>query len=292
MLFILKREKSMADLRIEALEGRRYFSSVKGTQGDDVIKIVATDDSATQFTLVINGVNSGTGFVHDDLQTTATIDALAGNDRIEIDPRIKGRFFIYGGAGNDTIIGCAGKDTLVGQAGDDVLIGGDGNDNLVGSDGNDSLDGGAGTDHLYGEGNILLDNTYGLGRDTIRGGDGNDEAFGGGGIDLIDMGAGNDTAHAGNGNDKVFGATGDDSLFGEDGNDYMEGSAGNDSLSGGANKDTLLGNGGNDTVNGNGGNDVLYGGPDDADRVIGGSGFDYAANDVKDSFSTVETLLN
>jgi Ca2+-binding RTX toxin-like protein len=104
-------------------------------------------------------------------------------------------------------------------------------------------------------------------------------------------GDGNDTLNGGIGNDVFLGDLGKDQLFGNDGNDTLLGGGGNDYLLGGAGKDDLFGNGGTDTLSGAGGNDRLFGGPDAADRILGGIGTDSAADDDKDQFEAVETML-
>ncbi|MDT2021207.1 calcium-binding protein [Methylocella sp. CPCC 101449] len=83
-------------------------------------------------------------------------------------------FYIYGFAGNDTIIGSNGSD---------IILGGLDDDELHGADGDDELQGEEGADRLYG----------GSGADTLGGGDGNDFLSGGVGNDTLEGGAGDDT---------------------------------------------------------------------------------------------------
>ncbi len=126
--------------------------------------------------------------------------------------------------------------------------------------------------------------------------------FGGDGIDTVSIGegvrgsyidgeAGDDYLQGGSGDDVIVGGAGDDSLFGNNGNDTLTGDSGRDALFGGAGKDDLFGNGGVDFLSGNGGNDRLFGGPNDADRIIGGAGTDSAATDPKDGYKEIETFL-
>jgi uncharacterized delta-60 repeat protein len=107
----------------------------------------------------------------------------------------------------------------------------------------------------------------------------------------VDGGDGADTLNGGQGGDVLLGGLNGDQIFGNDGDDSILGGGGNDYCLGGAGKDELFGNGGVDTLSGAGGNDRLFGGPGDADHVRGGAGTDAAADDEKDSYDSVETLL-
>lgn len=128
---------------------------------------------------------------------------------------------------------------------------------------------------------------------TIRGGPGDDFLVGSFRADFISGGDGNDTIDGDNSDDTLLGDLGNDLILGGVGNDRLEGAGGNDSLNGGAGADRLYGQNGNDTLNGGGGNDLLFGGPSSADNIIGGAGDnDRAADDDKDSYSTVEVLLS
>ncbi len=107
----------------------------------------------------------------------------------------------------------------------------------------------------------------------------------------VDAGSGNDTVTGTADGDVILGNTGNDQIFGLDGDDTLLGGGGRDYLLGGAGKDDLFGNAGIDTLSGAGGNDRLFGGPD-ADYLYGGAGTDSAANDAKDTYSSVEILLS
>jgi Ca2+-binding RTX toxin-like protein len=107
----------------------------------------------------------------------------------------------------------------------------------------------------------------------------------------VDAGDGADTIIGGQADDVLIGGLGADWLFGNEGNDTLLGGGGNDYLLGGAGGDDLLGQGGSDTLSGAGGNDRLFGGPDSADRILGGAGADSAARDDKDFVDSVEMLL-
>lgn len=109
----------------------------------------------------------------------------------------------------------------------------------------------------------------------------------------VDGGVGDDSIAGSKLADTLLGGLGRDTLSGLDGNDRLEGAGGNDSLNGGAGADRLHGQNGNDTLNGGGGNDLLFGGSSSTDTIIGGAGDnDRAADDDKDTYSTVEVLLS
>ena len=127
------------------------------------------------------------------------------------------------------------------------------------------VDGGRGNDF------ITADPTL-QGRFTILGGDGNDTIVGGHHPDTIEGGAGDDL---------IFGKNGDDIIYGGQGNDTIRGENGNDQLAGDPTGDPQPGDG----------NDLLFGGPDAADRIFGGPGSDSAAQDEKDSYDSIETML-
>ncbi len=115
-----------------------------------------------------------------DVRSDFAIDAGAGNDRIDYDGR--GRAWILGGAGNDTLDGSIGDDALAGGEGDDWLYGREGDDRLFSAEGDFTSPGGF------------------LGGRTLRG-------------DVLFGGEGNDQLWA-NGDGEV-------NLFGEDGDDIL-----------------------------------------------------------------------
>jgi Ca2+-binding RTX toxin-like protein len=67
----------------------------------------------------------------------------AGNDLLNYSGSST-NMFIFGMAGNDSIIGGSGNNVLYGNAGNDTLQGGTGMDLIVGGEGNDSMSGGTG----------------------------------------------------------------------------------------------------------------------------------------------------
>lgn len=292
--------------------GRRSFSPIVGTTGDDVL--------------------NGTGGAD-------VINADAGNDRLNGGAGIDE---LNGGAGDDIIDGGADADTLRGGTGNDVYIvglddvvieaanegidrveveiddyalgdnienyeyTGEGEANatgnalaniMVGAGMNDALNGGDGDDTLAGE----------AGDDVLNGGNGNDRLIGGTGIDTMNGGAGNDTLVLDQGNtqgggpfDIVTGGDGIDTLVIDTGSEIVgiglllpyilaadieivqvvsaqnvgiRLNALDNLMGGGANSDGVDGGAGNDTLYGRGGDDGLFGG-DGIDRLFGEAGSD------------------
>ena len=80
-----------------------------------------------------------------DASHLTTANALNFNGAAETN----GKFFITGGAGNDTITGGSGADRIHGGSGLNVLNGGGGNDSIYDSGVGSTIDGGAGIDYLY-----------------------------------------------------------------------------------------------------------------------------------------------
>jgi Ca2+-binding RTX toxin-like protein len=120
--------------------------------------------------------------------------------------------YVYGGAGNDTIIGSADgtRGGLSGDDGDDLIIsgpngadasGGDGNDRMLGGDGFDVFLGGPGNDTLKGgeHGDVLDDRE---GDNYIDGGEGDDHISANVGTNITST-SGNNTIVAGGGNDVI-----------------------------------------------------------------------------------------
>ncbi|WP_425614262.1 DNRLRE domain-containing protein [Anatilimnocola sp. NA78] len=114
------------------------------------------------------------------------VNALAGDDRVILDPFLAKPTTIYGDAGNDLITGGAATDLIDGGTGDDIIWGRGGNDIILGD---------AGRDYLYGE----ADN------DVLMGGTDDDYLLGGAGADIL---------NGGGGLDRLFGLEGDDLLIG------------------------------------------------------------------------------
>ncbi|MBX7167301.1 MAG: hypothetical protein K1X74_13305 [Pirellulales bacterium] len=161
----------------------------------------------------------------------------------------------YGGPGDDYFNNTSDLRT--------AAYGNNGSDVLVGSYAADTLDGGNGRDYLYGNGG---DDLLYAGWDYSG-----DVLYGGSGADALVGSYGNDTLWGGAGNDRMYGYDGHDFLYGESGTDYMFGHSGNDYLDGGLDYDEL--DGGSDSDSLNGGDDGV------ADKLVGGTGFDYFQQD-------------
>lgn len=189
---------------------------------------------------------------------------------------------LFGGAGNDTLVAGSGSENpawLEGGPGNDVLQGSDGDDSLFGDAGNDTLDGGVGHDSLFGDSIFTADSEdfRRIGNDLLLGGDGEDQLVGD---------AGNDTLDGGGDRDSLYGGSGpfaDGENFIRDGNDLLRGGADDDCLLGEAGHDTLLGEHGWDTLLGNEGNDRLEGG-DGNDELYGNEGNDSLFGQGGDDF--------
>jgi Ca2+-binding RTX toxin-like protein len=212
---------------------------VLGTKGDDEIlihtqtppvvtpvpgtassRVRATGQGPTRVIVKINGVEkvfeSGVKLIH--------VEAGRGSDYVQLGPSRLIEFpepppggpipiryipwstlpsWMYGGAGNDTLIGGSGADVMLGQ---------DGHDKMDGFQGNDTMHGGARGDVMIG----------GEGNDAMQGGQGDDVLWGSGGIDYLGGNAGSDR------------------LMGEDGPDHLNGGPGADDLLGGAGVDYFI----------------------------------------------------
>jgi Ca2+-binding RTX toxin-like protein len=101
------------------------------------------------------------------------VNAMEGNDDVQISAKLTVRTTINGGAGDDTIVGGSGKDKIAGGDGNDDINSGRGSDNLSGGLGNDRIHGGGGNDTVRGD----------AGDDTLIGGQGRDVLFGDDGAD-------------------------------------------------------------------------------------------------------------
>jgi Ca2+-binding RTX toxin-like protein len=286
--------ESLEDRRLLAFASEGSLIGIKGTKGDDVIRVERVIPGNYQqgyVLLTLNGEHAS--YSYDG--TSSTISAvlvlgLGGNDQITIDDNIPFQALIDGGKGDDTIttshgndvvLGGAGIDTIItadgsdrvdGGAGNDTIDCGDDNDTAVGGKGNDTIHGGNGTDVIIGDAGI--DALYGDdGDDALGGGKGNDLIFGGDGADILNADAGIDLCYGGDGDDLMDGGAGNDTLFGNDGNDVIAAGAGVDECHGGSGKDALFGDAGNDSLYGDDNNDHLDGGKG-VDNCLGGDGDD------------------
>jgi Ca2+-binding RTX toxin-like protein len=146
--------------------------------------------------------------------------------------------FVYGGAGNDSIVGYAGTD---------IIDGGNGNDWMDGGAGSDVMDGRFGWDVLS-----YQSATSGVVVDLT--GNANGGAAAGDVVSDIEVVQGSNFADTlvsidrGGGNGaQLYGEGGHDTLLGKSGGDYLFGGAGDDLLDSGFGGDVLNGGAGADT---------------------------------------------
>ena len=201
----------------------------------------------------------------------------------------QGHVVMGGTSGNDRMRSDAGSDTLWGDDGDDRLEGGVDNDFLFGGSGNDIITDASGDDTIKG----------GDGHDVINAGPGLNIIFGGSGQDFIVTGNDASELFAGDGNDFIFGNIANGAVMGNEGDDWIENGGagdqvgdnndpfgrdpirGNDVFIGGGNADGFVGEGGDDVMNG------MLG----ANRSDGGSGFDWASSDGKNTAANIDLAL-
>ncbi len=293
------------------LIGGEGADRLEGGDGSDVLYVDAADlgvadgvDAGGGYDLLIMTDSTALDLDVDDLDVEAVL-ASAGDDVIS-GSRDDVGYFLFGGAGNDTLTGGGGNDSLHGGDGVDTLAGGDGDDLLIGGAGNDVLQGGAGNDtyvYVRGDGqDRILD-------DAADGDGGSDTLQFGGGITLSDIvlshsitndpssiedmvvylrDADNPDALG----EKVITIVGGwgwsgsgnriESLAFADGS-WLDISTlkfglrvtdGSNSLLGTGDGDFISGSGGADTLNGGGGDDVILGGEGDDLLISGGAGND------------------
>lgn len=188
------------------------------------------------------------------------IDAGDGDDLVDLSSTTVNAY-LFGGAGDETLIGGVGNDTLSGGAGRNRMLGGPGNDRINGS---------GGRDFIYGEGD-------------------DDRLYGNAGNDFIDGGGNVDRLFGGDGDDFLTGGSGNDKLYGDAGNDTLEGGLGDDLLFAGEGSDVLFGNAGANTLLGEAGNDLFYARNSAIDLIDGGDGLDAAEADDDDVVNLVES---
>ncbi len=216
------------------------------------------------------------------------VSGEAGSDSITMaGPAIpSSSIWIFGGAGNDTLIGGPSAERIYGDDGHGATNCAveDCDDTIVDGLGRDRIFGGAGLDAVtYADRRVPVIVTLGAGKaDDGQKGERDDV--------LADV----ENATGGRGNDRLVGSRVANVLQGGPGRDRIEGGAGNDTLRGGAGNDMLVGGPGNDRLFGDAGNDVL----DARDKVKrdrgfrelvdGGAGRDTAMHDPKDRLVRVE----
>ncbi|MGH1397666.1 MAG: Ig-like domain-containing protein [Alphaproteobacteria bacterium] len=229
---------------------------------------------------VTNGTELSYGYAH-------SYRTVLGNGDDQYDARSswvnRSDLYVYGDAGDDSIIGGSYNDILVGGLGKDYLNGYHGDDEIYGGHNNDTLVGNRGNDRLFGgHGNDRIE--LSIGDDEGHGGDGNDYIIGWTGNDLIYGDAGDDTIIDRHDNNTIYGGDGNDTidvsegdgrniLNGDDGDDLIKASQGADRIHGGNGQDEIYGNDGDDWIYGDGGDDIISGGKGD-DTISGGDGDD------------------
>ena len=199
-------------------------------------------------------------------KTLVYLDGLEGNDSITLEYTTPisyglGEFFVYGGAGSDTLCASGARMDAV------SLYGNDGNDVLKGSSNGDYLAGGSGDDtYLFSNSTLgTVDEASNGGTDTF------DFSSAGSGV-YVDL-----TSYA---VENVVGSPYSDTVIGNALNNIFDGGAGNDNMFGRGGNDTLLGGLGEDWIYGDDscgcytGADFLYGGAG-VDHLFGGPGTDY-----------------
>ncbi len=153
--------------------GRVQYIADSGFTGEDQFLYQITDGTSVASATVTVNVDEP----YADIETGDKGDNVLIGD-------FTGDSYLFGGAGDDTLISGRGDDLLIGGSGsdwlyagggDDVLRAGSGDDVLLGAGGNDKLNGGSGDDVLFG----------GRGEDRIAGGKGDDVLFGGRGSDTF-----------------------------------------------------------------------------------------------------------
>jgi Ca2+-binding RTX toxin-like protein len=166
------------------LEGRVHLSAaavghdgtllVRGTSGDDVIRVSADDLTSRpgfpRWEVYTVRVNGETTTFDAEVVERVVIEAGAGDDDVRVAYSTHGIDLVWSDGTPVEI-----PVTLRGGRGDDLLQGGDGDDVLVGGAGDDTLLGNAGRDALFGN----------AGRDRLVGGPGIDKNVGGAGRDQV-----------------------------------------------------------------------------------------------------------
>jgi Ca2+-binding RTX toxin-like protein len=255
--------ESLEDRRLLAFAAEGSLVGIKGTKGDDVIRVevIKSDYYGDMVELTLNGEKWAGRNPYD--VDAVVILGLSGNDQITIADNVPFAALIDAGKGDDTITTNSADDIILGGAGKDTIFSRLGNDEIDGGAGNDIIDCGAGDDTARG----------GKGNDTIHGGNGSDILIGDAGIDALYGDDGDDGLGGGKGNDLIFGGNGADIIKADAGIDVCYGDDGNDVIDGGAGVDELHGGEDNDGLFGGLGNDTLFG-DDDADHLDGGKGID------------------
>ena len=118
---------------------------IVGTTGNDVLTVV--DTAGTYTVTAANGYSQSFAGNYNSIE----VHGGNGNDKITVNASVIVPTYLYGDAGNDTILGGSGNDYLYGGEGNDSLNGGAGNDTLVTLGGGtaSTLTGGTGEDEFW-----------------------------------------------------------------------------------------------------------------------------------------------
>jgi hypothetical protein len=297
--------------------------TITGTPNADSVRLLV-DNAANDYVVDDAGGSHATG-VPASAGVTILIDAGPGNDRVDLDASLTGKYAsltVHGGDGDDAIadngvrspglqaFGDAGDDELATDDGFMQMSGGDGDDRITVDEngqrgpGGNVVSGDAGDDRL-----VVFPRDAGdtcsvapgpvAGHLTVR------CVYPEPGAPAVQTDA---TAVEGltlDGsfpNDTFVGSNGLAPLL-PDGMTLDGGTggpaSGDDTLIGGDTADELFGGDGNDTLDGGGGHDLLDGGPGNdvlqsrdgtPDLVFGGPGLDSAVADFQDGIDQVETV--
>jgi len=295
--------------------------TITGTPNVDDITLLV--DSATNDYVVNDGSSHPTG-VPASAGVTILIDAGPGNDRVDLDASLTGKYAsltVHGGDGDDAIadLGVRSAFQAFGDAGNDELATDDGFMQMSGGDGDDRL-------------TVDENGQRGPGGNVVSGDAGDDRlvVFPRDAGDTCSVAPGPAAGHltvrcaypepgapaVATDATAVEGLTLDggfpsDTFVGSNGlapllpdGMVLDGgtggpTSGDDTLIGGDTADELFGGDGNDTLDGGGGHDLLDGGPGSdvlrardgtPDLVFGGAGLDSAVADFQDGIDQVETV--
>lgn len=102
------------------------FTTVLGTEDDDVIDVLEITDADPDSSFAIMGLAGD-----DEISGGNANDILSGNEGDDTVSGRDGQDFVRGGKGNDILIGGKGDDYLMGDHGDDILTGGLGADSFI-----------------------------------------------------------------------------------------------------------------------------------------------------------------
>jgi Ca2+-binding RTX toxin-like protein len=239
---------------------------------------------------VLSGIGGFTFVAHSG---SGTVVAGGGKNRIEIQPRHTGDWYISTGPGNDSISALGrGNDTIQPGPGHNSILLGSGDD-LVQLSGTDSItaSGGQATiDASQAKSTLMVGGSSSI---NFVGGSGTVTLFGGSGSDTFQGGSGKSVVHGGTGGDNtLYGGTGQASLFGGGRGDmlFAQGSMGQE-LRAGRGNETLsaVQSSGNVTLVGGPGKDHLLGGSGDDSFVAGHGSATMTAGSGSDTFTFISS---